>query len=341
MEVCGWPRGVVMRGVLWHKEACFTVPRLFPRSFLRIPVIDEIGWDARPWSPEPLPRPAWGTSPQDIRKEMANQTYGGYMLGVAEWVQITLTRRARRVKPSSPRSSIMSIQLVAPEKGSLPERTPNLMPFNIKYTGTAPVSTYFRPKPPPVQADPPTSVEAGGSQEGTSQLSTTTDAANPAESNTDPVTTLNAVPKEEPLVAAFRGRTVRGTRTSVPDGYTGVVLIGADANKTKQPSPSLPPPGRRPSRRSGRVIHIDEDDEPQDVDMDGAGEDVDGYGQGEEEEAPTRTLTLASVFSSFVVWNSDIPVDEGRDEYIRSLNEWTKLSAMVCHSSQASRSVLD
>ena len=66
--------------------------------------------------------------------------------------------------------------------------------------------------------------------------------------------------------------------------------------------------------------------------MDGTGEDVDADGQGEEEEAPTRTLTLASTFSSFVVWNPDIPVDEGRDEYIRSLNEWIKLSAMVSHA---------
>ena len=225
----------------------------------------------------------------------------------------------------------MSIQLTAPEKGSLPERTPNLMPFNIKYTGTAPVSTYFRPKPPFVQGDPLTS-EAGGSQEGTSQLSTATDVANPVEFNTNPMATLNVVPKEEPLVAAFRGRTIRGTRVSVPGGYTGVVLIGADANKTKQQSPSPPPLRRRPHRRSGRVIDVDEDDEPQDVDMDDAeeGADVDGY--GEEEEGPTRTLTLSSVFSSFVVWNPDIPVDEGRDEYVRSLNEWTKLSAVVSHA---------
>jgi hypothetical protein len=225
----------------------------------------------------------------------------------------------------------MSIQLIAPEKESLPKRTPNLMPFSIKYTGTAPVSTYFRPKPPPTRADPPTDI-AGGSQEGTSQLSTITDTTNPVESNTNPVTTLDAISKEEPLVAAFRGRTVRGTRIPVPDGYTGVVLIGTDANKTKQRSPSPPPLGRRLSRRSGRVIHVDEDDEPQDVDMDDVDEGADADGHEEEGEAPTRTLTLASVFSSFMVWNPDIPVDEGRDEYIRSLNEWTKLSAMVSHT---------
>jgi len=221
----------------------------------------------------------------------------------------------------------MSIQLVTPEKSSLPERAPHLMPFNIKYTGTAPVSTYFRPKLPPIQGDPTKNV-AGGSQEATSQLSTATDTTNPAE----PVATLDTTPKEDTLVAAFRGRTVRGTRIPVPDGYTGVVLVGADANKTKQASPPPPPPGHRPSRRSGRVIHVDEDEEPQDVDMDDSGEGVDADCRGEEEEAPTRTLTLASTFSSFVVWNPDIPVDQGRDEYIRSLNEWIKLSAMVSHA---------
>ena len=223
----------------------------------------------------------------------------------------------------------MSIQLVAPEKSSLSERAPHLMPFNIKYTGTAPVSTYFRPKPPPVQGDPTTN-PVGGSQEATSQLSTATDTTNPAEPNTIPIATLDATPKEDPLVAAFRGRTIRGTRIPVPDGYTGVVLVGADVNKTKQASPPPPPPGRRASRRSGRVIHVDE--EPQDVEMDDSGEGADADCQEEEEEAPTRTLTLASTFPSFVVWNPDIPVDEGRDEYIRSLDEWIKLSEMVSHA---------
>lgn len=212
----------------------------------------------------------------------------------------------------------MSAQLVAPEKGSLSECTPNLMPFNIKYTGTAPVSTYFRPKPAPAQADPPSGI-VDGNQEGTSQLSTIT----------DPVATLDPAPcREEPLIAAFRGRTIRGTKVSVPDGYSGVVLVGTDANKTKQRTPSPPPSGRRTSRRSRRVIHVDDDDKPRDVDMDDVEESA-GADVLEEEEAPARTLTLASVFSSFVVWNPDIPVDEGRDEYVRSLNEWTKLSALV------------
>ena len=223
----------------------------------------------------------------------------------------------------------MSIQLVVPDNRSLPERAPNLMPFNVKYTGTAPVSTYFRPKPPPgVRRDPSIEV-AGGTQEGVSQLSTATDTDNLAESSTSPGTTLDSALKEEPLVATFRGRAVRGTRIAVPHGYTGVVLVGADAGKTRPPSPTL---GRRPSKRPGRVIHVDMDDEPQDVNMYDVGEGTDADDLEEEEEAPTRTLTLISLFSSFVAWNPDIPVDEGRDEYVRSLNEWTRLSSMVGHA---------
>lgn len=229
----------------------------------------------------------------------------------------------------SPRSQVMSIQLIVPEKGSMSRCAPDLMPFNLKYTGTAPVSTYFRPKPPPVQRNPPTDM-VGESQEGTSQLSTATDAQNLAEPSANPTTTTDAIPKEGPLVAAFRGRAIRGTRISVPHGYTGVVLVGADTTETKRSPPSPPPLGRRPSRRSGRVIRVDRDDEPQDVDMDEADEGVGADGQ--EEESPTRTLTLASAFFSFMIWNPDIAVDEGRDEYIRSLNEWTKLSAMVGHA---------
>ena len=123
---------------------------------------------------------------------------------------------------------------------------------------------------------------AGESQEGTSQLSTTTDTPNfnTAElADPNHMATLYVTPKEDLFVPAFRGRAIRGTIISVPDGYTGVVLIGAAADKTKQASPP-PPPGRRPSRRSRRVIHVDEDDEPQDVDMD----DVDADGQGERDQ---------------------------------------------------------
>jgi hypothetical protein len=42
-----------------------------------------------------------------------------------------------------------------------------------------------------------------------------------------------------------------------------------------------------------------------------------------------RRLTPVSRFSSLTVWSPDIPVDEGKDEYLRSLTEWTKLAAEI------------
>ena len=52
-----------------------------------------------------------------------------------------------------------------------------------------------------------------------------------------------------------------------------------------------------------------------------------------EDEVHVRTLKPTSTFSSFVLWNADRPVDENKDEYLRSLTEWTKLSAVVSASS--------
>ena len=42
-----------------------------------------------------------------------------------------------------------------------------------------------------------------------------------------------------------------------------------------------------------------------------------------------RQLIPTPTFSSFTIWSPDIPVDEGKDEYIRCLVEWTKLAAEV------------
>ena len=40
-------------------------------------------------------------------------------------------------------------------------------------------------------------------------------------------------------------------------------------------------------------------------------------------------LALRSVVSSFVLWTPDIRANDGRNEYVRSLREWTKLAAEV------------
>ena len=42
-----------------------------------------------------------------------------------------------------------------------------------------------------------------------------------------------------------------------------------------------------------------------------------------------RQLIPTPTFLPFTIWSPDIPVDEGKDEYIRCLIEWTKLAAEV------------
>jgi hypothetical protein len=78
----------------------------------------------------------------------------------------------------------------------------------------------------------------------------------------------------------------------------------------------------------------------EDGDCDGSGGDVvamecDG-GALAQDEMPDggvggsrRTLKPVARFSSLVVWNPDIPVDEGRDEYLRALGEWTRIASDV------------
>ena len=57
--------------------------------------------------------------------------------------------------------------------------------------------------------------------------------------------------------------------------------------------------------------------------------DAPGFSETASDEVPTRVLEPVSTFSSFVLWNADIPANDGRDEYVRSLREWTNLVAEV------------
>lgn len=77
--------------------------------------------------------------------------------------------------------------LQVPPEALLPaSQPPSLLPFHLGYSGPAPVSTYFLPRPAPV----------------------------------DP-----HAPRSEPLLlSTFRGRQVVGQSLKVPEGYTGVVL---------------------------------------------------------------------------------------------------------------------
>lgn len=56
-------------------------------------------------------------------------------------------------------------------------------------------------------------------------------------------------------------------------------------------------------------------------------QDRDGEESGVVEEV--KVLVPTGRFDSFMLWNPDIPVDEGKDEYLRSLTEWIALAAEI------------
>lgn len=53
---------------------------------------------------------------------------------------------------------------------------------------------------------------------------------------------------------------------------------------------------------------------------------------GADDDVPvtaTRFMTPVGRFDSILVWNPDMPIDAGRDEYIRAMDEWTRLADVV------------
>ena len=133
------------------------------------------------------------------------------------------------------------------------------------------------------------------------------------------------------LVAAFRGRTVRGQTVELPPGYAGIILntpeakqggFTASTSKTAESAFHKPQSARRTTRGSKQMCEdggADANEEP----------DLTELADALEASVPVRSLEVSASFSSFVLWNADIPVDEGRDEYLRSLTEWTNLAAVV------------
>ncbi|PSR73083.1 hypothetical protein PHLCEN_2v11053 [Hermanssonia centrifuga] len=250
-------------------------------------------------------------------------------------------------------SSQVPILEISPPKSTIPTCSPNLMPFHISYSGPAPISTYFRVKqtaPPavsgtpsseeaPVQARPPsptstsmsisdsqTTLVASSSSAGSSMPSMIdiSTATQPDDVEMDDADVSESVSGSKHLTAAFRGRTVRGLRVPLPEGYTGLVLSAPEdkkkgvASETK-PSAKKAPASKRGTRRATRSAEtVDEEDTEHDSEI---------PPEAAEPSEPVRSLKPTSIFSDFVIWNADIPVDEGRDEYLRSLTEWTRLAA--------------
>lgn len=114
---------------------------------------------------------------------------------------------------------------------------------------------------------------------------------------------------------------MHGVDVELPEGYTGLILRGPPNGDVDLPvRGKAQEKGRRAKRGSKKIIEVDEEEEM----------DIDVGGGGEEEEGTVRTLEPAGQFSSFVLWHPDFQVDEGRDEYLRTLTEWIGLAAEVC-----------
>ncbi|KAI9440910.1 ribonuclease H2, subunit C [Lactarius indigo] len=233
-----------------------------------------------------------------------------------------------------------------------PLRVPHLMPFHIQYSGPAPVSTYFRIQPAPLPESHPCPPSVAVEAQLVSTTSTVvavpeekenapvvSDVVTPtplatatAEINaeTDPVTK----PPSEPVrpgpierisrsakrfISSFRGRTVHGVETSLPKGYSGIVLRG-DAEGRIQTTAG------KAKRQPARKLRSRFPDEVPEDDMTGI--------LPPEEERPVRVLKPSARFDSFVLWHPDIPVDEEMDEYLRSLSEWVNIASKI-HQSEA------
>lgn len=152
------------------------------------------------------------------------------------------------------------------------------------------------------------------------------------------------------FVAAFRGRRVVGVEVPLPEGYSGLVLrsdvpsknIG-QANKSSSIRKAAVKAntdtkgGRKASTRRTRrskaaevdVVDIDAEEQTSNtMDLDDTA-DPSLTLNGGADEGEVKTLKATQTFQSLLVWNADVAVDVGRDEYIRSLREWTALASEV------------
>jgi len=243
----------------------------------------------------------------------------------------------------------------------LPVRVPHLMPFHIQHTGPAPISTYFRIRPhigtslptsTPEKTQPPPSgdtekepitpaattevavEEKEGALVAAVNVAVPVPATAVAEADVVPAkapTPASRVPRTGTIprlaesakrfVSSFRGRTLHGVEVALPKGYAGLILRGDANGKVHQTAPSNAK--RRPARvgQLRRKPVVIEDGDERFVD--------DAAGMSLEDRHPVRVLKPAATFDSFVLWHPDIPVDEGKDEYLRSLSEWVNIAAEV------------
>ncbi|KAI0317268.1 ribonuclease H2, subunit C [Amylostereum chailletii] len=237
----------------------------------------------------------------------------------------------------------MASLAIHPEKLVPESHGVNLMPFHIAHSGPAPMSSYFRIKPAPPNPPPaPVDVPTAGKPENAEASQKTEDAEEIPSPPIPIIPTLSSpihrlLTSTKRFVSAFRGRSLHGLEVPMPKGYTGLILRpdvhgesveeddGQKSRRSKVPAKTN---GRRTrSTRSRQAVEVDVDEatvNPKDaMDVDEA-----KTGRGDDDE-PTRMFKPSAQFSSFVLWHPDIPVDEGKDEYLRSMSEWIELATEI------------
>lgn len=150
--------------------------------------------------------------------------------------------------------------------------------------------------------------------------------------------------------AVFRGRAMHGVRIGLPDGYCGAVLCVDDVPMVTESSEAscrkrgltadeLNDEGRghtkapRFSRARRAFTEASKGSKPRQA-------------NSETNLAPPQTVVVETLeaplgdvqssrlarpiahFNTLSVWNPDNPIDS-RDEYIRAMNEWTRLAGVV------------
>ncbi|KIJ55519.1 hypothetical protein M422DRAFT_199768 [Sphaerobolus stellatus SS14] len=164
----------------------------------------------------------------------------------------------------------------------------HLMPFHINHTGPASLSTYFLVKP-----------------------------STPASEEPNEDTVLQRVKSR--FTAAFRGRKMHGLKVDVPEGYTGIILEATgEGSSTVTAIQKRPVSPKKSTIRGGRTTRGSRTMEDDADDDDFEAEEM----RDEDTAGPIRTLHATGKFTSFILWNPDVEVDEGQDEYLRSLTEY-------------------
>ncbi|KAF8692122.1 hypothetical protein AX14_002601 [Amanita brunnescens Koide BX004] len=234
---------------------------------------------------------------------------------------------------------------IAPTKGPLPTCAPNLMPFHIGYSGPAPISTYMLVEPSSEAVGAPSKKEESGDdgenneEENVKSVSGETGAPQTLPSGTVQTGTESGAPRRH--ISTFRGRVIHSLDINLPEGYTGLVFRTEGqgiSNTSAGPSRdgrSARTTVKRVTRRSKAIVTRDEEGDVelemsekvvQSVEFMDLTDDVE---RDAEEYLPTRALIPTAQFSSFRLWNADIPADDGADEYSRSLTEWITLARHI------------